>query len=474
MLDSLFRKPLAFFGIDLAEGRWFPIRVRRRLAVVMAIGMACLLVGSGTFFFFSSKSWFCKSCHIMKPYYESWQHSTHGKEGVECIECHFPPGFQNAVASKIRASAMLVSYLTGTNSTKARAEVEDASCMRPGCHEKQLLKGKVDFDGVHFDHGPHLTELRRGKRLRCQTCHSQIVQGSHITVSKSVCFTCHFKDLKHGRVEEPVGGCTGCHDVPAKPVALANGDEYDHADYPEDKVACYKCHFDDVQGDGNVPRQVCIACHSEPEHLDRFDDHEFMHQNHVTDHKVECFHCHSEIRHGKSPEAVVAESTCNRCHGTGHDYTGKLYRGVGARGVKDQPSGMSLVKVQCIACHQILDTAKGHGASITYKAGEVSCIECHGDDVEGMLAEWKEEAGGALKKAEAEFAQAEKAAAALKTPEAKQAAVALLDDARHNLRLVQRGRGVHNMEYAEAVLDAVRANAKKILALDGPTPTEAP
>ena len=48
MLDSLFRKPLAFFGIDLAEGRWFPIRVRRRLAVVVAIGAACMVVGSGT------------------------------------------------------------------------------------------------------------------------------------------------------------------------------------------------------------------------------------------------------------------------------------------------------------------------------------------------------------------------------------------------------------------------------------------
>jgi hypothetical protein len=369
---------------------------------------------------------------------------------------------------------MLVSYLTGTYSTKARAEVQDASCMRPGCHEERVLEGRADFNGVHFDHKPHLTKLRREKRLRCQTCHSQIVQGSHITVTTSVCFTCHFKDLKHGRVEEPVGGCTGCHDVPSKPVALANGDEYDHADYPADKVDCYKCHFDTVQGDGSVPKQVCIGCHSEPEHLAKYDDHEFMHQNHVTDHKVECFHCHTEIRHGRDPEPDPEKSLCGRCHTDKHDYTAQLYRGTGARGVEDRPSGMWAVKVQCIACHQILGGTGGHGDKGTYEAGERSCIECHGEDVEGMLAEWKTEAVDMLKQAEADFAQAEKAAAALKTPQDRQAAAKLLADARHNLDLVRFGHGVHNLEYAEAVLDAVREHAKQVVKLGSPTPSEAP
>ena len=31
----------------------------------------------------------------MVPYVESWKQSTHGKQGVECVECHFPPGFAN-------------------------------------------------------------------------------------------------------------------------------------------------------------------------------------------------------------------------------------------------------------------------------------------------------------------------------------------------------------------------------------------
>ena len=461
----MFRRLLAFFGIDLAEGGVFPLRVRRRLGRIVCLGVVLLIVGSGVFLWQSSKSWFCNTCHIMKPYVESWKESTHGKKGVECVACHFPPGFGNAVSSKLKASAMLVAYITGTYDTAPFAEIQDASCMRPGCHEKRLLEGKVDYKGVHFDHKPHLTEMRRGKRLRCQTCHSQIVQGSHITVTESVCFTCHFKDLKHGRVEEPVGGCTGCHDVPAKPVKLATGADYNHADYEKRKVACFKCHFDSVQGDGNVPKQVCQGCHKEPDRIAKYDDHEFMHKNHVTDHKVECFHCHSEIRHGRNLEPEKGEPSCARCHEGRHDYTASLYRGTGARGVKDQPSAMAAARVQCIACHQILGGLPGHTPHATYEAGEKACTECHGNDVEGTLASWKEDAGAALKKATTEFEKAEAAAKALAAEPAKQQAARLLDDARHNLALVQYGKGVHNLDYAQAVLKAVRANAAKVLAL---------
>ena len=56
----------------------------------------------GTFFLFltlmvalagwyTSRSEFCNSCHIMEPYYVSWQESSHAN--VACIKCHFAPGF---------------------------------------------------------------------------------------------------------------------------------------------------------------------------------------------------------------------------------------------------------------------------------------------------------------------------------------------------------------------------------------------
>ena len=252
--------------------------------------------------------------------------------------------------------------------------------------------------------------------------------------------------------------------MPAKPVKLATGDTYSHADYEKRGVPCYKCHFDTVQGDGKVPRQVCLGCHNDPERLSRFDDHEFMHKNHVTDHTVACFRCHMEIRHGRSPAPDRTEAACVRCHEGRHDTTAQLYRGTGARGVKDKPSPMSAAHVQCIACHEILGGMAGHLPHATYEAGEKACLECHGKDVAGMVASWKEETADALKKAEASLAKAEAAAKSLAAP-ARQTAEQLLGDARFNLDLVRYGKGVHNLEYAETVLKAVSANAAKVVHL---------
>ena len=69
-----------------------------------------------------------------------------------------------------------------------------------GCHETRLLQGKVKFKRFYFDHKPHLTELRRGKKLRCTSCHSQIVQGDHMKVTESTCFLCHFKEIGRAHV----------------------------------------------------------------------------------------------------------------------------------------------------------------------------------------------------------------------------------------------------------------------------------
>ncbi|MBM4034240.1 MAG: hypothetical protein FJ291_21030 [Planctomycetes bacterium] len=367
-MRPMFRKLLWFFGVTRADGEKGRIRLRRRFYVWLAVLL--FFGGGGTFFYFSSKSWFCATCHVMRPYVRSWRESVHGQKGVECIECHFPPGFRSGVAAKFHALAQFAAYITGTYSTKFRAEIDDASCLRSGCHDTRLLEGKATFKGVHFD---------------------------------------------------------------------------------------------SVQGDGRVPKQVCLGCHTEPDRLAKYDDHEFMHKNHVTDHNVECFHCHSEIRHGRNPEPEPSDPTCNRCHTGKHDYTAQLYRGTGARGVKDKPSAMWAAKVQCIACHQFPGGIPGHAPRATYEAGEKACVECHGKDVEGMLASWREDVAKALKKAADDLAKATATVQARPSPQAEQ----LLADARHNLELVQYGRGVHNLDYAVAVLRAVSANAAKACDANG-------
>ena len=165
----------------------------RRLALraaallgAMLLFTALLTAGAG---WYTSRPEFCSSCHIMEPYYVSWQESTH--KDVSCIECHFAPGLAEKVRGKMLGLVQLAKYVTRSEGPRPAAEIPDASCLRSGCHETRTLAGHVDFHGMPFDHKPHLENLRRGKKLRCTSCHSQIVQGSHMTVTTSTCLGFH-------------------------------------------------------------------------------------------------------------------------------------------------------------------------------------------------------------------------------------------------------------------------------------------
>jgi len=78
-------------------------------------------------------------------------------------------------------------FITGKGLTNLHAEINDGSSLQKGCHRSQDLKAKMIFKNVAFDHGKHLEELRRGKKLRCTTCHAQIVQGAYFFTHFSKC-----------------------------------------------------------------------------------------------------------------------------------------------------------------------------------------------------------------------------------------------------------------------------------------------
>ena len=246
---------------------------------------------------YTSRSQFCISCHIMEPYYVSWQESSH--RDVACIKCHFPPGAAEKVRGKMLGLVQLLKYVTASAGPRLSAEISDASCLR--CHDTRLLAGRVDFHGIPFDHRPHLTELRRGKKLRCTSCHSQIVQGEHMTVTTSTCFLCHFKDQQFN---DGLGTCTRCHQIPENQFDLGGGVKFSHELAYDRGVDCANCHRDVIRGNGAVPRERCKACHNREDDLKRIDDHEFMHQIHVTDHKVDCLQCHLEIQHSLDPHRI--------------------------------------------------------------------------------------------------------------------------------------------------------------------------
>ncbi len=470
---GIFKRFLGIFGIHFPQeqGKWI-VLTRRFLLLVLLLLLAVVSLASWFVFHYSKTPEFCESCHIMKPYVASWRQSPHGQRGTFCNDCHFPPGAKNYLRAKLATTVELVKHVTDTEGPMPYAEVEDASCLREGCHETQKLQGKLLFkDKYNFDHGRHLSELRRGKKLRCTSCHSQIVQGAHITVTESVCFTCHFKGRVHGREEDPIAGCTACHDAPTEPIKLStSGQSFDHQPYLDRDVACWKCHFDSVQGDGEVPKQICRTCHAEPEKMEKYSDSQFMHDQHVTKSKVECFQCHNDIRHSLHPEPYKKDPSCGLCHSAGHSAHEDMYAGRGGKGVQTQPSSMHQTNVDCLACHQdpSVEGAKHPTDIATYRATEKACLDCHGEGYKGILDNWLQALDETLTEAQDQLVLAQKAFQTLPQEHpAREKAQELLDIAKHNCEFVAKARGVHNMSYAMDLLDKASENAAAVISIAG-------
>ena len=76
----------------------FPTRTWK-LAAIIAGGILC---GLGSYTLYASRAWTylsddpatCVNCHIMGPYYATWNHSSHSRNAT-CNDCHVP--HENAV-----------------------------------------------------------------------------------------------------------------------------------------------------------------------------------------------------------------------------------------------------------------------------------------------------------------------------------------------------------------------------------------
>ncbi|MFQ5830498.1 MAG: NapC/NirT family cytochrome c [Candidatus Methylomirabilia bacterium] len=288
---------------------------RRGPFLLMALAASLVVGGAGLvgLWEFSSSPTFCSSCHIMRPYVNAWKSSTHND--VACVQCHYPPGFRDTLWVKYQAVSQVAKWATRTYSSKPFAEVEDASCLRSGCHSPTQLEtgtaaSKLE---IKFDHRPHLEQTIMGRQLRCASCHSQIVVERHFEVNKSTCFLCHFKGMRTGRELTPIAGCTGCHQAPKGDIVVGSI-RFSHKEMVRRGVACQKCHLNVIEGEGEAPSARCFTCHNQPEKLERYPDTPFIHDFHVAGHNIECARCHTEIRHKLPP--LIGMPAAGRVSGT--------------------------------------------------------------------------------------------------------------------------------------------------------------
>ncbi|OGD14995.1 MAG: hypothetical protein A2W20_01855 [Candidatus Aminicenantes bacterium RBG_16_66_30] len=432
-------------------------RRRRRLLLfgIPAAGILLFVVAVE----FTSTSRFCSSCHYMKPFFESWKTSTH--KDVECKACHYPPGMRSFFRTKIEGLVMVGRYWTRLYvKSKPWAEIQDASCLRPGCHDRRLLEGQVQFGKVAFDHKAHFEDLKRGKTLRCTSCHSQIVQGEHITVTAESCFLCHFKDKTP---DVRAGECAVCH---RKDELLALKDRFDHTPVFGNGYRCDKCHSRIVTGDGEVPRENCFKCHFEQDRLDQFGDTDLMHRMHITVSKIECEQCHRGIEH-KIVKDIETIADCQACHQGTHGAQKILYTGQGGKGVPHAtPNVMWEKGLSCQGCHMFHEASAKVDNSDTLTASGEACESCHGRGFDRILKNWERSTEKRLAEVKTIAARAASEISAAPGPK-KTSAAALLEEARFNIDVVEKGKSVHNMTYSQELLTSSLEKIREAMAAAG-------
>ncbi len=452
-----------------------------RKALLIIAGVVLFFIAGFIFFFeFSTSPQFCRSCHIMKPYYDSWKVSKHNK--IACVECHYPPvGPRTYLWMKFQAMSQVVKYITRTYSSRPFAQVDDSACLREGCHSKRLVEGKLTFGkGIKFDHAPHLTQPRRGRNLRCVSCHSQVMVGKHLEVTLDTCYLCHFKGMKGSRTIEPVGGCTSCHELPEKEFAIGNI-KYKHKDFvTQHGVECQSCHLNVIQGEGDAPKDKCYSCHNQPERLEKYTDIPLIHENHITKHSIACFHCHTVMTHSVKTVANTQKLDCAMCHADMHSGQKNMYEGHGAAGVSDMPSPMNLAHVDCLACH-IVEGAGGEEAGqkftgLTFRASMTACVKCHGEKYAGLVDDWKRELDTAIKAIDLRLKEAQNILAQASSPGAPDIGHLrkLYDAAKYNYDFVRFSTGIHNIYYSAKLLEKANNDLNDFFKESKAIPAELP
>ncbi len=276
---------------------------------------------------------FCgKNCHIMRPYFDSWRGSSHNT--VKCVECHYEPGILGHIKGKINGLMQFYSYETTVEEYdgKLYARVMDKNCLV--CHEARIFSADVPFMMVNFSHKQHLLKPNRNITLTCTSCHSMLVIGmkehqsvsdptctqchpniaqkdvGHIVVTTSTCFTCHFRDVPGNT---SISGCPSCHGPPK--VLVSNYTNFNHTNHLSRGFTCLTCHTNISTGANDIiPKDKCLSCHYKPERVAKYDDFNFVHTTHVTNNKIACYNCHSEVKH----QPTIKENLCATCHSNEH------------------------------------------------------------------------------------------------------------------------------------------------------------
>jgi len=152
---------------------------KRKIIAIIIGGVICGLGGYAAYAsrfasYLSDDSATCTNCHIMAPYYATWNHSSHGRN-TTCNDCHVPhenavrkwwfkgmDGIRHAAVFTMRGEPQVI------QANDKSASVIMNNCVR--CHEQlntEFVKtGKVSYQMV-----------KMGEGKACWDCHKETAHG---------------------------------------------------------------------------------------------------------------------------------------------------------------------------------------------------------------------------------------------------------------------------------------------------------
>ncbi len=346
---------------------------RLQFTIALIVLISAVFVASEKAIEVTENPAFCgKNCHIMRPFYDSWRTSSHND--VLCVKCHYEPGVIGEIKGKMNGLKQFYNYETRTEdySGQLYARVLDKNCL--SCHENRIYSSNTSYLSVNFSHRDHLLQPKRGIGLTCTSCHSMLVIGmkehqrvtdpscsqchpdlaqmkkdtGHIVVTTSTCFTCHFRNVASNT---SISGCPSCHGSPDEKT-FRNYSNFNHTSHVSRGAGCLTCHKN-MSTDANdiVPKDKCYSCHNIKERVEKYDDFGFVHKTHVTNNKIACYNCHSNVKH--SP--TVKENVCATCHNKEKEHPGDWLKA---------HKKEVLIGKDCSSCHQPKFCADCHASGV--------------------------------------------------------------------------------------------------------------
>jgi hypothetical protein len=174
-----------------------------------------------------------------------------------------------------------------------------------------------------------------------------------------------------------------------------------------------------------------------------------------------------EIQH-KIVKDIETIADCRTCHSNFHQAQKILYAGEGGRGVSHARPNVMLDKgLSCKGCHMFHEETGGRLiGSGTLVSRRQACESCHGKGFGRLLQIWQSSTEKKLAEIKAVYNRAQAEAVGARG-EDREKAISLLQDAGFNIDVVERGKAVHNMTYAQELLQAGFTSIEEALRLAG-------